>query len=199
MIQAMVLSSFLVACVAFTATVIHLRRGQGNGDLDGIGAMTPGPLPSLPPVSAERTAPFLPTPARTPAPFPAGPPASAFGASAPAFAEAAAHSFDASPVAAFVEPTTQSRAASTNPALAEAAAHSLGASPVAAFADPTTQSLAASPTPGPAEPATHGFDASPVEAAPSVQPAARAAARSGKNDGFSRFSAPARQSQRMAR
>ena len=68
MIQAMVLSSFLVACVAFTATVIHLRRGQGNDDLDGVGAMTPSPFPTLPAATAESPAPFLPSPSLTPSP-----------------------------------------------------------------------------------------------------------------------------------
>ena len=52
MIQAMVLSSFLVACVAFMAAAVRLRKIQGDEDLDGVRAMTPSPLPTLPAAAA---------------------------------------------------------------------------------------------------------------------------------------------------
>ena len=57
MMQAMVLSSFLVACVAFMAAVIHLKKVRGDDDLDGVRASTPGPLPTLPRPAAEPPAP----------------------------------------------------------------------------------------------------------------------------------------------
>jgi hypothetical protein len=63
MVQAMVLSSFLVACVAFVFAAVILKRGQTPEDLDGVRAIAPpAPLPTLPALEARPAAP-LPGPA----------------------------------------------------------------------------------------------------------------------------------------
>ena len=53
MIQAMILSSFLLACAAFLLALARLRRYRGREGHDGVPATGSAPIPSPPPPAAE--------------------------------------------------------------------------------------------------------------------------------------------------
>lgn len=81
MVQAMVLSSFLVAGVAFLFAAVILKRAQNPDDPGGVPTMAVAPLPALPPLEARPAPgpePILPAPAARPVyPEPAPVPAAA--------------------------------------------------------------------------------------------------------------------------
>ena len=73
MIQAMILSSFLLACAAFLLAVARLRRdrqrgGRGHEGHGGVPATGPTPAPSPPPPAAEPPTPFARVQPAAPAP-----------------------------------------------------------------------------------------------------------------------------------
>ena len=68
MIQAMILSSFLLACAAFLLALARLRRDRGHEGHDGVPATGPTPAPSPTPPAAEQPAPFARIQPAAPAP-----------------------------------------------------------------------------------------------------------------------------------